>query len=59
LIPLPSKWIVEFGKPIPTDQYPKDAWQDAMLVFDLADQVRDVIQQMLYRNLMKRKSAFR
>jgi len=58
LIPLPSKWIIEFGKPIPTDHYPEDAWQDAMLVFDLADQVRDTIQQMLYRNLMKRRTMF-
>src|SRR3989442_821739 len=47
MIPLPSKWIVEFGKPIPTDDYPVDAWQDSMLIFDLTDQVRDTIQQML------------
>jgi 1-acyl-sn-glycerol-3-phosphate acyltransferase len=58
LIPLPSRWIVEFGEPIPTDEYPADADQDAMLVFELADRVRDTIQQMLYRNLMERGSAF-
>ena len=59
MIPLPSKWIIEFGKPIPTDGYPADAWQDSMLIFDLTDRVRDTIQQMLYRNLMRRRSAFR
>jgi len=59
MIPLPSKWIVEFGKPIPTDGYPADAWQDSMLIFDLTDRVRDTIQQMLYRNLTRRRSAFR
>jgi 1-acyl-sn-glycerol-3-phosphate acyltransferase len=58
MVPLPSKWIVEFGKPIPTGRYPEDAWQDAMLVFDLTDRVRDIIQQMLYRNLMKRRGVF-
>jgi 1-acyl-sn-glycerol-3-phosphate acyltransferase len=58
MVPLPSKWIVEFGKPIPTDRYPEDAWQDAMLVFDLTDRVRDTIQQMLYQNLMRRRSLF-
>ncbi|MDP9343108.1 MAG: 1-acyl-sn-glycerol-3-phosphate acyltransferase [Actinomycetota bacterium] len=57
-IPLPSKWIVEFGEPIHTEDYDEDAWQDAMLVFELTDRIRDHIQQMLYRNLMSRRSAF-
>ena len=35
-----------------------DAWQDSMLVFDLTDRIRDNIQQMLYRNLMSRRSVF-
>jgi hypothetical protein len=58
LIPLPSKWTVEFGPPILTDVYGKDAWQDAMLLFELTDRIRDTIQQMLYQNLMTRRSAF-
>jgi 1-acyl-sn-glycerol-3-phosphate acyltransferase len=57
-IPLPSKWIVEFGEPIPTDDLPPEAAEDPMLVFDLADRVRDTIQQMLVRNLMERGGAF-
>jgi 1-acyl-sn-glycerol-3-phosphate acyltransferase len=58
LLPLPSRWFIEFGHPIPTDEYPEDAADDAMLVFDLADRVRDTIQQMLYRNLNARGGAF-
>ena len=58
VIPLPSRWIIEFGEPIPTDHFPDDAWQDAMLVFNETDRIRDQIQQMLYRNLMSRRSAF-
>jgi 1-acyl-sn-glycerol-3-phosphate acyltransferase len=58
LIPLPSKWIIEFGPPIMTDRFDPDAWQDGMLVFELVDQVRDTIQQMLQANLMKRRSVF-
>jgi 1-acyl-sn-glycerol-3-phosphate acyltransferase len=58
LVPLPSKWIVDFGPPLRTDEYEPDAWQDGMLVFELADQVRDTIQQMLHANLMKRRSVF-
>lgn len=58
LLPLPSKWIIEFGSPIPMDDYPEDAAEDSMLVFDLADRVRDTIQQMIYSGLQKRKSVF-
>ena len=58
LLPLPSKWVVEFGEPISLDEYDEDAWQDAMLVFNLTDRIRDSIQQMLYRNLMSRRSVF-
>lgn len=57
-LPLPSRWIIEFGEPIPMDDYPEDAAEDAMLVFDLSDRIRDRIQQMLYENLERRQSAF-
>ena len=57
-LPLPSKWIIEFGEPVPMDDYPDDAAEDAMLVFDLADRIRDTIQQMLYRNLNLRRGTF-
>jgi len=58
LLPLPSKWTIEFGPPILTDVYGPDAWQDAMLLFELTDRIRDTVQQMLYQNLMTRRSAF-
>src|SRR5207245_4055075 len=56
-IPLPSKWIVEFGEPIVLADHEPDAWQDGMLVFNLTDRIRDSIQQMLYRNLMSRRNV--
>jgi hypothetical protein len=58
LIPLPTKWLVEFGEPIRTDDHPEDAWEDPLTVFELTDRVRDEIQQTLYRNLMHRRSVF-
>ena len=58
LIPLPSKWIIEFGEPIYTDDYPDDAADDPMLVFNLTDQVRETIQQTLYKLLVQRRSVF-
>ena len=58
LIPLPSRWVIEFGEPIPLDDYPEDAAEDKMLVFELADSIRDTIQQMLYKNLKFRGGTF-
>ena len=58
LIPLPSKWIIEFGEPIRTDEYDEGAAEDPMLVFNVTDQVRETIQQTLYTLLMQRKSVF-
>ena len=58
LLPLPSKWVIEFGEPIPTTSYPSDAADDPMTVLELSDRVRDTIQQMLYRTLLGRRSVF-
>jgi len=58
LVPLPSKWIIEFGEPIRTDEYDEQAGDDPMLVFNVTDQVRETIQQTLYRLLMDRGSVF-
>ena len=58
LIPLPSKWIIEFGAPVPTEHLGAAAADDPMLVFDLTDQVRETIQQTLYSLLMLRRSVF-
>ena len=54
MIPLPSKWYIEFGEPIPTAQYGAAAADDPMLVFNLSDQVRETIQHTLYRLLSLR-----
>jgi 1-acyl-sn-glycerol-3-phosphate acyltransferase len=59
LVPLPSKWIIEFGEPIRTDEYDAGAADDPMLVFNVTDQVRETIQQTLYSLLMQRPSVFR
>ncbi|MDV6231141.1 lysophospholipid acyltransferase family protein [Rhodococcus cerastii] len=58
LIPLPSKWYIEFGKPIPTDGYDSTAFEDPMVLFELTDHVRETIQHTLYRLLAKRRNVF-
>ena len=56
LLPLPSKWIIEFGEPIETDKIGAAGADDPMLVFNLTDQVREVIQQSLYKLLLARRT---
>ncbi|MBW3603503.1 MAG: acyltransferase family protein [Actinobacteria bacterium] len=58
LLPLPSRWFIEFGAPIAVTGLPPDAADDPMLVLELSERVRDTVQQMLYRNLMGRRSVF-
>jgi 1-acyl-sn-glycerol-3-phosphate acyltransferase len=59
LVPLPSKWLLEFGEPIRTDEYDAGAADDPMLVFNVTDQVRETIQQSLYALLGERQSVWR
>jgi 1-acyl-sn-glycerol-3-phosphate acyltransferase len=58
VVPLPSKWRIEFCEPIDTSGFGPDAADDRSLVFELSEQVREVIQQKVYENLVKRGSAF-
>ncbi|EID53991.1 lysophospholipid acyltransferase family protein [Saccharomonospora xinjiangensis] len=57
-VPLPTKWHIEFGEPIPTDCYAEGAEDDQMLVLTLTDRVRESIQDMLYRRLAHRRGIF-
>ena len=58
LVPLPSKWIIAFGEPIPTDDLPPAAADDPMIVLEITDRVRENIQQSLYRMLVQRDGVF-
>jgi len=57
MVPLPSKWLIEFGEPIHTTDLGSSA-DDPMTVFNLADQVRETIQQTLYQVLLRRNGVF-
>ncbi len=59
LIPLPTKWCIDFGEPIPTAAYGPASADNPALVAQLADQVRAVIQEMVQARLAQRKSVFR
>ncbi|WP_343602647.1 lysophospholipid acyltransferase family protein [Mycobacterium sp.] len=58
LVPLPSKWHIAFGEPIPTAGYDVADADDPMVTFELTDQVRETIQQTLYRLLAGRRNIF-
>ena len=58
-VPLPSKWVIEFGEPIETAGFGDAAAEDPMLVFEITDQVRETIQHNLYRMLVRRRGIFR
>jgi 1-acyl-sn-glycerol-3-phosphate acyltransferase len=59
VVPLPSKWVIEFGEPIDTAAFGSAAADDPMLVFEITDQVRETIQHNLYRMLVRRRGLFR
>jgi 1-acyl-sn-glycerol-3-phosphate acyltransferase len=58
LVPLPSRWRIEFCAPIDVSEHSPDAAEDRRLVLDLSEQVRETIQEKVYENLVKRGSAF-
>jgi 1-acyl-sn-glycerol-3-phosphate acyltransferase len=58
LIPLPSKWRIQFHPPVHVKTHPPEAAEDRILVMAIADQVRDTIQKGVYENLKLRRGAF-
>ena len=58
LIPLPSRWRIEFCEPIDVSEYPPEAADDRALLFEISERVRDTIQEQLYEALVRRGSAF-
>jgi 1-acyl-sn-glycerol-3-phosphate acyltransferase len=58
LIPLPSRWRIEFCEPVELSEYGPEAAHDQRLLFDISEQVRETIQEKLYENLVKRGSTF-
>ncbi|MFN2199494.1 MAG: lysophospholipid acyltransferase family protein [Anaerolineales bacterium] len=57
-VPLPTKWYIDFGAPISLDGYSAEAVNNIVLVSQLSDQVRNIIQQMIFRRLSVRRSVF-
>jgi 1-acyl-sn-glycerol-3-phosphate acyltransferase len=58
LVPLPSKWSIEFAEPVAVDEHGPEAADDPILVSRLSEQVRGTVQEMLDRRLSQRESPW-
>ncbi len=58
VVPLPTKWYIQFGKIISYDEYDESALKDNVIINRLNRQLRATIQEMLDSMLKKRRSLF-
>jgi 1-acyl-sn-glycerol-3-phosphate acyltransferase len=58
VVPLPSRWIIEFCPPVPTDGYRPGSENDPAVIADLSGRVRGTIQRKLDDLLADRGPAF-
>lgn len=58
-LPLPTKWYIDFGEPLPLSEYAPAAAEDVVLVTQMSQQVRHKVQQMVYHRLAHRDSIFK
>jgi 1-acyl-sn-glycerol-3-phosphate acyltransferase len=58
VVPLPSRWRIEFLEPIPTAGYGPAGAADRPLVLELSERVRSAIQEAVYANLVRRGPPF-
>jgi 1-acyl-sn-glycerol-3-phosphate acyltransferase len=58
LIPLPSKWRIQFHPAVHTETHMREAADDQHLVMTISDEVRTTIQKGIYDNLKLRRGVF-
>jgi 1-acyl-sn-glycerol-3-phosphate acyltransferase len=57
-VPLPSKWLIEFCDPVPTDGFAPDQFHDDGVIAELAGKVKDTIAGKIDELLAERGPAF-
>lgn len=58
VVPLPTKWSLDFADPVPMGEYGPDAAEDPILVNRLAERVRETVQKMIDGRLARRRSIW-
>jgi 1-acyl-sn-glycerol-3-phosphate acyltransferase len=58
LVPLPSKWSIEFADPVRLDAYGPEGADDPILVNRISEEVRSTVQRMIDGRLARRRSVW-
>ena len=58
VVPLPTKWSIEFADPIATRKYGPEAADDPILVNRISEGVRGTVQRMIDGRLKRRRSIW-
>jgi 1-acyl-sn-glycerol-3-phosphate acyltransferase len=58
LLPLPTKWSIDFGEPIDLGEHGPEGAEDPILVNRIAESVRETIQRMVDGRLARRRSIW-
>jgi 1-acyl-sn-glycerol-3-phosphate acyltransferase len=58
VVPLPTRWSIEFAAPVDVGRYGPEAAEDPILVNRLSEQVRSTIQRLLDERLARRRSIW-
>ena len=58
LVPLPTKWSLDFGEPIDLSEHGPEGAEDPILVNRIAEGVRVTLQQMVDGRLARRRSVW-
>lgn len=58
LVPLPTRWFIDFGEPVDVQRYGPEGADDPILVNRLSEMVRSTIQRMVDGRLARRRSIW-
>jgi 1-acyl-sn-glycerol-3-phosphate acyltransferase len=58
VVPLPTKWSIDFGDPLDLSDYGPEAAKDPILVNRLSQQVRETVQAMIHGRVARRRSVW-
>jgi hypothetical protein len=58
VLPLPTKWVIRIGEPIPLENLDRDAANDELLISRLTEDLRTRIQTLVDRGLADRESVW-
>jgi len=58
VVPLPSKWSIDFAEPVEVETFGPQGADDPILVSRLSEQVRGTVQRMLDARLARRRSVW-